>query len=153
MVGRERGVMQPLDSHPWQGSSADVDALTAGIVASASDATIAMDHDGTIVVWNAGCDQLFGWGTQEMRGVLLRYCSLSFVGTSSFASCVRSKALPEAAGWRSSGCTSRGRFFRFPAASRPPSTTPGDWCARLPSCVTTAARPSCALSSAGTSVG
>jgi diguanylate cyclase (GGDEF)-like protein/PAS domain S-box-containing protein len=46
----------------------DAEALAAAVVAGASDAIMAMDRDGALVLWNAGCEALFGWTAEQVRG-------------------------------------------------------------------------------------
>jgi diguanylate cyclase (GGDEF)-like protein/PAS domain S-box-containing protein len=59
---------QPLDPCPSPGGAADRAQLCDAVIRGASDAIMAMDRNGTVVVWNAGCEQLFGWTREEMLG-------------------------------------------------------------------------------------
>jgi PAS domain S-box-containing protein/diguanylate cyclase (GGDEF)-like protein len=58
----------PLDPYPAQRGRADGEQIYDAIIRGASDAIMAMDRHGAIVVWNLGCEQLFGWTSQEMVG-------------------------------------------------------------------------------------
>ena len=46
----------------------DPSSWAAAIVAGAGDAIMAVDPEGRIVVWNDGCEELFGWTAAEMTG-------------------------------------------------------------------------------------
>ena len=58
----------PLEPLPAQSTRTDRAQLCEAIVRGASDAILAIDRRGTITLWNAGCENLFGWTEQEMAG-------------------------------------------------------------------------------------
>ena len=58
----------PLDPYPAQRAGSDREQLCEAVVRGASDAILATDQRGTIVLWNGGCEHLFGWTRDEMVG-------------------------------------------------------------------------------------
>jgi PAS domain S-box-containing protein len=47
---------------------ANLERLAARIVAGAADAVLFADRDGTIRLWNAGAERIFGWSAAEAVG-------------------------------------------------------------------------------------
>jgi PAS domain S-box-containing protein/diguanylate cyclase (GGDEF)-like protein len=59
---------QPVDPYPAQRQSSASVRLVDAALRSASDAIMVIDRDGVIVLWNDGCEALFGWTAAEMIG-------------------------------------------------------------------------------------
>jgi diguanylate cyclase (GGDEF)-like protein/PAS domain S-box-containing protein len=60
----------PLDPYtaPAQRGALDRAALLEAVVSGGSDAIMAMDPQGKIILWNAACEAMHGWTEQEMLG-------------------------------------------------------------------------------------
>lgn len=54
----------------------EVNSFLLSVVGSSSDAIIGLDHDGRIISWNPGAEQIYGWSSKEMIGKLVARLSL-----------------------------------------------------------------------------
>jgi PAS domain S-box-containing protein/diguanylate cyclase (GGDEF)-like protein len=59
---------KPVGPYPRQRQSSASALLVDAVLRSATDAIMVMDREGVIVLWNDGCEALFGWTAAEMIG-------------------------------------------------------------------------------------